>query len=583
MVKLQESQKSPYAASTGRNRDKIIFWLKMIICCILFILTIALQKNTQISSGIKGTIAEIQMCISVYLALSCKKTGYFVASVINLILIVIILKVIIDGDLSALPGVFSYVNTLIVATLLYKLYTRLNLKIIQVSKNENVLSKQNLKLREYNKIMEDNKAQLNYMANYDYLTDLPNRKMIINRIQQLIEQKEKFAVVFIDLDNFKNINDTMGHEIGDSVLITISNKLKNIICTNDIAGRLGGDELALIIRNIENQDDIYTYLKNIKEAVYDSLEIRNSIYKVTASYGVAVYPKNGESANELLNNADTAMYKAKAIGENYIKFFNKEMKDEVLNMVAIKNNLKEALVNDEIYLVFQPQYTTINKKLKGFEVLVRWNSKELGFIPPLKFIKIAEETGFIIDLGYWIFDKSLKSLNKWKKGYNTDIKLSINISYIQVMDIDFVKNIKKLLEENGVKGEDIILEITESIFISSMDYVLDVLNQLKALGVSIALDDFGTGYSSLSYLNSLPIDLLKIDKSFIDNINKTDKQNALISSIIELSKALGIEVVAEGVETEEQLLFLKDHDCRYIQGYLWGKPINELEVEKIII
>lgn len=568
---------------TDKNNKKILFYLKLIFGCILFIFTIILQKNTEVPAEAKGMVAQIQMSISIYLTLACNKIGYRIILLMNAILTIIVITVIANGDSSALPGILIYANTVIVATLIYKYYTKLNLKIFEISENEKTLSYQNLELRKYNKIMEENKARLDYMANYDYLTNLPNRKMIINKIQLLIEKKEKFAVVFIDMDNFKNINDTMGHEVGDSVLIAVSNNLKSLISPKDMLGRLGGDELALIVEEFNNEEAIKAYLKNIKEILSNSLEIKNFKYKTSSSYGVSIYPKDGESAIELLKNADTAMYKAKAIGKNSIMFFTKEMRDEILKKVTIENNLKQALINNEIYMVFQPQYDVTNKKLKGFEALVRWKSKELGFVSPLDFIKVAEETGFIITLGYWIFDKSLKNFKKWKDEFNIDIKLSINISSVQIMTLDFVENIEKLLKDNDVKGEDVILEITESIFIASMDHVLDTIKQLNSLGLSIALDDFGTGFSSLSYLNSLPINLLKIDKSFIDEINKDHKGNALISSIIRLSRTLGISVIAEGVETEEQLKYLKEHKCNYIQGYLWGKPLNEQEAEKILM
>ena len=409
--------------------------------------------------------------------------------------------------------------------------------------------------------------------------------MIIDRIDFLISlaesKKISFATVFIDLDNFKKINDSMGHHAGDLLLKAVTSKLKGLIHSKDMLGRLGGDEFAIIIQRELKEEEILEYVENLKDSLMDCFVIENTEFNTSASLGISMYPQDGKDSAELLKCADTAMYKAKEYGKNGVYFFRKEMKEDILKKIEFENRLLSAIKNEEIFLVFQPQYTSNSKELRGFEVLVRWKSPELGLVSPGQFIPVAEETGFIVQLGEFIFRKACEKFKYIQDKYNIMSVISVNISALQIMDPYFVQMVKNVLEETKFDVRYLELEITESVFISSVDYVINIINELKEMGISIALDDFGTGYSSLNYLQLLPIDTLKIDKSFIDSIdNNTKKQ--IVGSIISLVHKMEISVVAEGIENEIQLEYLKKHECDFIQGFLWGKPLNEEEVSKLL-
>lgn len=303
---------------------------------------------------------------------------------------------------------------------------------------------------------------------------------------------------------------------------------------------------------------------------------------ISASLGISIYPQDGNDSVDLLKYADTAMYKAKDCGKNAVQFFCKEMKDEVLKKIEFENRLLSAIQNQEVFLVFQPQYRLGKKQLRGFETLVRWESPEFGLISPVNFIPVAEETGFIIQLGEWILNTACKKFKDIQDKYCVNLVVSVNISAVQIMDPSFVQMVKNVLEQTGLHGKYVEFEITESVFISSMEYVIRVLTELKETGIRIALDDFGTGYSSLNYIQKLPIDILKIDKTFIDSINHKDAKNQIVGSIISLVHQMDISVIAEGVENETQLAYLEDHNCDCIQGFLWGKPLCEQDMNQLL-
>jgi diguanylate cyclase (GGDEF)-like protein len=495
---------------------------------------------------------------------------------------------------------FIPVCTIVTASIIFALGRHLNQKITEIinqreeitalyeelSATKEELSGQNRQLTEYNRVMQENEERLNYLAYFDTLTELPNRKMIINRLELLmnlpLQNRMKFAVAFIDLDNFKRINDSLGHHFGDTLLQAVVSRLRTVVRADDMLGRLGGDEIALIIQHPLKDEELFEYAENLRTVLLKPSTNAGAELDVSASLGISTYPQDGENSEELLKCADTAMYKAKDSGKNAFQFFCREMKDEILRKIAFEKLLQTAISNNEIYLVFQPQFNSFTKQLRGFEALVRWNSPELGPIGPDKFIPAAEEMGYIITLGEWILKSACELFKQFLNENKADVILSVNISAVQIMEPSFADRVKRVLKETGFDGKHLEFEVTESVFITSMDYVVKVLDDLKRMGIHIALDDFGTGYSSLNYIQQLPIDILKIDKSFIDSINHEEDKKQIVGNIISLVHQLGISVVAEGVENKIQMDYLLDHDCDYLQGFLLGKPLCEIELNNFI-
>ncbi|HEX3029842.1 MAG TPA: EAL domain-containing protein [Clostridia bacterium] len=583
--------------------NKPITWIKIGIGMLAYALMIYFQKWTlgMADNSLNGIISQMQVMISVYLVISVVKIGYYGALLLNGIQLFLVTKqVVANKEYNAAPGVIIPICVIIIITIIYAFERRLNRKMSEVIKQseeiaslceelsatEGELSQQNQQLMEYNSRMKENEERLNYLAYYDGLTGLPNRKMIFNKLEMLVNASMRnqatFAVVFIDLDNFKRINDTMGHNVGDLLLQLVVSRLENVICKKDILGRLGGDEFALIIQRSLKDTEILEYVEQVRSSLLKPFLINRTEVNISASLGISIFPQDGDDSEELLKSADTAMYKAKDYGKNAVQFFCKEMKDEILKKIEFEKALLAAIHNGEIYLVYQPQYYSGTKKLRGGEVLVRWQSHVLGKVNPVEFIPIAEETGFIIPLGEWILRTACKEVCEIrKKGFN-DIIISVNISAVQIMEPSFVQMVSKILRETGIDGTCLEFEITESVFISSMEYAIRVLNELKKMKIRIALDDFGTGYSSLNYIQQLPIDTLKIDKTFISSISNGNSKKQIVGSIISLIHQMDIAVVAEGVENEEQLHYLKEYQCDFIQGYLWGKPLGREEFEKTL-
>jgi diguanylate cyclase (GGDEF)-like protein len=571
---------------------KRVATINIVGCCILYAgVTFWQTQNSAI--GMHGVIAQIQVMVSVFLTVSVPKKGYITAVAINAAQSLILMpRVFLYGDSYAAPGLVIPLCKIITITiislfakrLLYKLHetreqkTELLVLYEELTATEEELSHQNKLLIEYNRVMAEKEKQLNFLALFDVLTELPNRKMIIDRLELLIklamQKPMSFAVVLIDLDDFKMVNGSMGHHVGDFLLQDISTKLKRKIHAEDLLGRLGGDEFALVIQRELNEDEIGEYVEQLKDVFANPFMVARTEFMIGASMGIALYPQDGDTAMELLKCADTAMYKAKEAGKNSTRFFNHRMQADILKKVEFENNLLSSIANAELFLVFQPQYFSDNKKIRGFEALIRWRSPKLGLVDPRQLIPVAEETGFIIPMGEWILRRACEQFQTLQGLYPYEGIVSVNISAMQIMNPAFVPMVRDILHETGLAGKYLEIEITESIFISSMNYVIEVLNALRALGVRIALDDFGTGYSSLNYLQLLPIDTLKIDKTFIDQIERRHAKKQMIGSIISLVHQLDITVIAEGVETEKQLHYLQEHSCDCIQGFLWGKPLG---------
>ncbi|WP_238882078.1 bifunctional diguanylate cyclase/phosphodiesterase [Clostridium sp. YIM B02551] len=461
---------------------------------------------------------------------------------------------------------------------LEKMYDNIAVTHAELSSRYNELNDKNNKLKL-------NEEKLYRMAHFDMVTELPNRKTIMDKINELIETFQKtsayFYVIFIDIDSFKKINDTMGHHVGDMFIRAAANRLKKSINEKDLIGRIGGDEFALIIQRNLNEKEAYMYIENIREEFSKPFIIGNNEIKSSASFGVAAFPSDGTEQVELMRNADTAMYKAKELGKNNIQFFESAMKKELLDKINFEAKLKSALHKDEFFLVFQPIYSLSEHKIRGFEALVRWQSPELGMVSPGEFIPVAEDLGIIVPLGEWIIRTACKSFKNIQDTYNKDIVLSLNFSVKQLETYNIIEVVESALKDADLDPKFLEIEVTESILISSIENTITVLEKLREMNIQISLDDFGTGYSSLSYLRRLPIDVLKIDKSFIDNLLNEDKNLEIIGGIIGLAHNLGILVVAEGIEEEIQISLLESLKCDYIQGYFISKPIKEEEIEKL--
>lgn len=424
------------------------------------------------------------------------------------------------------------------------------------------------------------------LAFYDDLTGLPNRVSFFEKIKNEIDihklSDDKMLILFIDLDNFKRINDSLGHAFGDELLKEVAKRLKSSIRDCDIVARLSGDEFSIIINDMNNLDESIQIIEKILKVFHEPFHIGNSSINMTSSIGVSVFPNDGEKVEDLIRSADSAMYKAKENGKNCYKFFNVGMKNEIIRKLNIEVMLRKGIAEGEFVLYYQPQFDAKTKKLRGLEALIRWNNPELGFLSPLEFIPIAEETGLITTIGEWVLETACSFATKINKVYGGNIIMAVNISPIQLKQNDFYDIVTKVIEKTGINPENLELEVTENIFIDNFDFAIKILNDLKRYGVKIALDDFGTGYSSLSYLKKLPIDLLKIDKSFIDEVNVSNNKNDFIDDIISLVHKLKIQALAEGVENEFQYDFLVNAEVDNIQGFYFGKPLPEADITKIL-
>ncbi|OCA99071.1 EAL domain-containing protein [Clostridium beijerinckii] len=432
------------------------------------------------------------------------------------------------------------------------------------------------------KISED---RIKFMAFYDSLTKLPNRTLFMNRLNEQLQlsnyANKQGIVFFIDLDNFKNINDTMGHEYGDKLLISLAKQFENLIEEKDTISRLGGDEFILLHPD-SKEDEIQTYANRLLGLFDKVFKIDNKHMYITASVGIALYPKDGRDSSTILRNADAAMYRAKELGKNRFSLFDPQMYLSLERKTSIERILRTAVDNNELIINYQPQYDLQANKIFGFEALLRLNSRELGFVSPAEFIPIAEESGYITQLTLWVLKESCKQSAKWfEAGYKFN-SISVNISSVDLQEINFLDNVKEIIESSSVDPNMIELEITETVLMKSFDSSIEILKKLMDMGIRIALDDFGTGYSSLSYLRRIPINTLKIDKSFIDNISSNKKEEAIIKNIIQMAHSMELKVIAEGVEVEDQLLILKRMKCDYIQGYYFSKPLLANQLEELL-
>lgn len=424
--------------------------------------------------------------------------------------------------------------------------------------------------------MED---KLKLVAYYDSLTGLPNRAYLEKMADEMILKDEKFAIVNIDIDNFKQINDTMGHAVGDNFIQYIAKILSEAIEEPDIVARLSGDEFALLLKREEKQK-LIDLLKKLQFSIKNTWNVNEQKFHITSSMGIAVYPEHGNDVSALMQNADIAMFYQKEHGKDGYAIFQNSMYEKILKNVQMSNMLKEAIENDEFMLYYQPQVDMRTGKIVGVEALIRWNHSKKGFILPTEFIPYSEQTGYIIPISEWVLKKALIQKREWEsKGY-PQIKMAVNLSgYIFTEDSAF-NSICDILDSVNLKPGELEVEVTETAVMMELDKAQNSLNKLKEMGISIAMDDFGTGYSSLNYLQILPFDILKIDKGFIENLTN-EKQIYIYQTVVKLAHSLGLIVVAEGIETVEQKEFLIKNNCDIGQGYYFSKPVCALEIEEL--
>ena len=438
------------------------------------------------------------------------------------------------------------------------------------------LKELNDKLEEEIKKEEQANNRLTHQANYDSLTELPNRANLSEVINTEIKMQNDFALFFIDLDNFKDINDTYGHNIGDILLIDVSKRIQRVLKRTDFVARLGGDEFCVVVKNISDTNIIANIAKKINKTLSEAFILENIKIYSTASIGITLYPQDATNLHELLKNADTAMYAIKKSGRNGFCFYERNMNQENKKRLTLESQLREALENKEFEVYFQPQVESVKNKIIGYEALVRWNHPTLGLLPPSKFLDIAKSIGIMDKIDEFVMSEAIKSVKDFHciEKHRT---MSINVSGHILYKENFLQRFTDLLKEFECETKTIELELTEDELISDVNKITPILKTLGKMGVNIAIDDFGTGYSSLRYLKDLHVDRLKIDKSFIDDINN-ENSTLIIKAIIALGNNLRLSVIAEGVEDEKQKKFLEQNACFEIQGYLYSKPLKKKDV-----
>jgi len=420
-----------------------------------------------------------------------------------------------------------------------------------------------------------------HQANYDSLTGLANRDLFIDRFEQSLalakRDRTMLAILFIDLDGFKNINDTFGHSKGDMLLKNTAERLQSAVRTTDTVARLSGDEFAIMLCN---DNDVYSNEKvavKVLKKLAMPFQLAEKEAHVTASIGIAIFPDDGQSSDTLLAKADSAMYMAKEKGKNNVQFFTKEMDTKAQLRRSLEVDLRKAIINNELIVHYQPIHDLKTKKVVAAEALVRWQHPTQGLIPPLEFIPLAEDMGFIVNIGDWVLMEACKQAKIWQNKFECAPKVSINVSSIQLHCQDFVDKLKQVLVQTQLPPELLTLEITESFLIEKGTHTLEKLKNIRGLGIDLSIDDFGTGYSSLSYLKRFPINILKIDRSFIKDISTNSEDEALTYAILLIAESLGLKVVAEGVENSAQCELLSKHSCQFVQGYLFSKPLESKE------
>lgn len=420
--------------------------------------------------------------------------------------------------------------------------------------------------------------RIRFLAYSDALTGLPNRRLLQDRLTQALasarRQKGRVAVLFLDLDKFKNINDSLGHSVGDLLLQEVAHRLKNATRETDTVARVGGDEFLILLGELKELTDAAVAAERLMDGIIGEYSIQGHALNITGSLGISVFPEHGTDTETLIKNADAAMYSAKESGRNAFRFFTAEIDAEAVERLTLENSLQHALDKKELSLVYQPQMDIGTGKIIGLEALLRWQHPELGFVTPDKFIRIAENCGLIVPIGDWVLRTACAQARKWQEDGLPPVRVAVNVSAVQFRRQGFPEQVRQVLRETGLAPQYLELELTESLLIADAGVTLSVIQELKAMGLMLAIDDFGTGYSSFSYLKQFRVSRLKIDRSFIRDVAANPDDAAITTAIINMAKSLHLKVIAEGVEHEEQMSFLRAHQCDEIQGYYFSKPLT---------
>lgn len=508
------------------------------------------------TNSVIGTINSFQIIICFAMVIIDYKWGWKISYVLMVVsLISCIRSMAILNSFDSLPGV-----VMILAGLLF---------VIALSSRLHIIDKNNEQYR------------INSIT--DSLTGIYNRRHMRVLIQEKIDQKKPFYLIFLNLDNFKYINDSVGHAVGDSILKTVAKRAKAYDNANGFVARNGGDEFIILIRD-KNNIDIVKKAEELVANLCEDISINeNRTVKIYASAGISHYPKDADNVDDVINFADTAMYEAKKTGKNSVCMFNRNIVDKYMHEKDVEAAMRKGIKKENFFLMYQPQFETKTHKLRGFEALIRLTDDNGKTVSPGEFIPIAEQSDLIIDIDRYVLSHALRQFKDAVVNAQGKFYISINISAKHISDSDLVADIQKALEETGYPPECLEIEITEYCMIRDMDKAINTVRRLHEMGIAIAIDDFGTGYASLSNLKELPVNLLKIDKSFVDNLGTSSTNDDFVAAIVSMGHLLHCEIISEGVETKEQLEILKDRNCDMIQGYIWGKPLlfeDALEVIK---
>ncbi|GGI18660.1 hypothetical protein GCM10008066_15190 [Oxalicibacterium faecigallinarum] len=421
-------------------------------------------------------------------------------------------------------------------------------------------------------------SELEFQTNRDSLTGLANRTLLRDRLSQAISYAYRYNhpiwVLFIDLDRFKFVNDTLGHQAGDILLKAVASRMNSVVRDTDTISRMGGDEFVVVLPERTDSGLSTSIVRRLMDAIAQPLTIEGHEFFISSSVGVSVYPADGVEPETLIKHADIAMYRAKETGRNNFQFYTSEMNERALERLRIEGDLRLAIERDEFLLYYQPQVDLVSKKIIGVEALIRWQHPELGMVPPARFISLAEETGLIVPIGNWVIREACRQSKVWQDEGFIGLRTAVNLSARQFAQQNLVQSIQDALTATSLLPASLEIELTESLVMADVEQAIGILRDMKTLGVQLSIDDFGTGYSSLSYLKRFPIDVLKIDRSFVNDITTDPDDAAIVTSIISLAHSLRLSVIAEGVETREQLDYLQQHGCDQIQGYFFSRPVT---------
>jgi diguanylate cyclase (GGDEF)-like protein/PAS domain S-box-containing protein len=435
-------------------------------------------------------------------------------------------------------------------------------------------------------IMNQRKAEekIAHLAYYDVLTELPNRLLFEKLLNESLKnEEEKLAVMFIDLDRFKLINDSLGHQRGDQILKQVTSRIKEAIKDDAVLARFGGDEFTVLLPGLTCEKDALMLAKRVVDHLKQPILFDDVEYFMTVGIGISLFPLDGQDLDTLMKNAYIALDRAKQQGANYIEFYTDEMTDEAFERLELESYLRRALEKEELTLFYQPQVNLDEKKIYACEALIRWNHPKLGLVSPAQFIPLAEETGLIEEIGIWVLNEACMQTSRWQAlGYD-DLSISVNVSGRQFQSERFVESVREALRASGLSPHSLHLEVTESTTLVNTDYSISMLNELRGMGIKVSIDDFGTGYSSLSYLKDFPLDILKIDQSFIRNLQENNADAAIVKAVITMCEGLNLAIVAEGIETKEQGDIIRSFGCNFAQGFFYSKPLNKDRFEKLLL